>query len=215
MPGPRVSCFVDGFNLYHAIHDLHENHLKWLNLWALVEMFTVKPYEKLTNVYYFSAFATWLPDAYRRHREYVEALTATGVTPVMAYFKEKDRECRACGAQWVAHEEKETDVNISLYMLNHAYRDEYDRAFLLSADSDLAPVVHMIRKQFPAKPIRLIAPPERRQSKELVAALKPRPNLRSIKKKHLKRFRFPDIVTDDDGNSLAVCPPEYMAPPAP
>jgi len=28
----RVSVYVDGFNLYHAIDDLKNNTLKWLNL---------------------------------------------------------------------------------------------------------------------------------------------------------------------------------------
>ena len=33
----RVACYVDGFNLYHAIDDLRKPHLKWVNLWALAE----------------------------------------------------------------------------------------------------------------------------------------------------------------------------------
>ena len=26
----RVACYIDGFNLYHAIDDLDKPHLKWL-----------------------------------------------------------------------------------------------------------------------------------------------------------------------------------------
>ena len=37
----------------------------------------------LVEVFYFSAYATWRPNSYRRHREYVRALQATGVTIVM------------------------------------------------------------------------------------------------------------------------------------
>ena len=32
MPRRRVSVYIDGFNLYHAIDALNENHLKWLDL---------------------------------------------------------------------------------------------------------------------------------------------------------------------------------------
>jgi hypothetical protein len=35
-------------------------------------------------------------------------------TPVLDHFKNKDRECHSCGAEWVAHEEKETDVSIGI-----------------------------------------------------------------------------------------------------
>jgi len=31
----RTIVYIDGFNLYHALDDLRENHLKWVDLWAL------------------------------------------------------------------------------------------------------------------------------------------------------------------------------------
>ena len=31
----RVAVYVDGFNLYHAIDELRDNQLKWLDLWQL------------------------------------------------------------------------------------------------------------------------------------------------------------------------------------
>ena len=56
----RVACYVDGFNLYHAIHDLQKPHLKWVNLWALAQSIC-RSGETLTKVAYFSAYATWIP----------------------------------------------------------------------------------------------------------------------------------------------------------
>jgi hypothetical protein len=35
----RVACFIDGFNLFHAIKNLGRNELKWVNLWKLMECF--------------------------------------------------------------------------------------------------------------------------------------------------------------------------------
>ena len=67
----RVAAFIDGFNLYHAILNLRAPHLKWLDLWALSDAFVLRRTQLLTDVYYFSAYATWLPGAYRRHRTYV------------------------------------------------------------------------------------------------------------------------------------------------
>ena len=114
MPRDRVTCFIDGFNLYHAIDSMREQHLKWVDLWSLSETFIKRRSQSLQEVYYFSAYAPWLPEKMKRHRLYVSALIATGVTPIMAKFKDKDRWCPNCGHHWIGHEEKETDVNIAL-----------------------------------------------------------------------------------------------------
>ncbi len=74
----RVSVYIDGFNLYHALDDLGESHLKWLDLWALSETL-VREKEVVTTVKYFSAYATWMPASYRRHQRYVAALQSRGV----------------------------------------------------------------------------------------------------------------------------------------
>lgn len=208
----RISCFIDGFNLYHALDGLGENHLKWLDLWELVERYAAQPHQKVTAVYYFSAFATWKPSAYKRHREYVRALQATGVDPIMGFFKEKDRKCRTCGSTWIGHEEKETDVNIGLYMVNEAYKDTYDHAFLLSNDSDLTPVVRMLRTEFPRKRIRIITPPRRRTSKDLARANGGMARVRTIKESHVRRHLLTVRVKDAAGTVVAKCPPEYLPP---
>jgi hypothetical protein len=106
---------------------------------------------KITAINYFSAYAHWRPGAMSRHQEYVKALEATGVTPILGHFKDKDRECFKCGATWVAHEEKETDVSIRITMLNDAYKGKYDRAYLITRDSDLMPAIKMVRAEFPKR----------------------------------------------------------------
>ena len=163
MTTKRVTAYIDGFNLYHAIQGLTTSkrsfsHLKWLNLWELARSFAPEPVFSLTDVYYFSAYATWRPNAYKQHRKYVRALTAIGVTPILGNFKRKDRECFRCGNKWRAPEEKETDVNIALHLLRGAYRDRYARALLISADSDLAPTIRMVREETPQKDIRVVLP---------------------------------------------------------
>lgn len=39
MTKERVICYIDGFNLYHAIRDLKQPYLKWVNLWTLASVF--------------------------------------------------------------------------------------------------------------------------------------------------------------------------------
>lgn len=199
---------MDGFNLYHAIAELRAPELKWLDLWSLLRRYAAQPHQHLTAVYYFSAFATWLPDPYRRHREYVAALDATGVTTVMGHFKNKDRWCANCRKSWVAHEEKETDVNIGLYAINQAHKNNFDFAFLVSNDSDLAPVVRMLRAEFPSKRVRILTPPGRRTSKELMQAAGGPSHIRTIKPSRLRDHLLPASLSKG-GAIVARRPVEY------
>lgn len=130
----RTIIYIDGLNLYHAIKNTGCQHLKWLDLAALSKKFAPAPRFSILSVYYFTAYATWLPTPYKHHREYVRALGAAGVIPVLGKFKEKDRECVKCGSKWKGHEEKETDVNIAICMLSDAYDNRFDAAILFSSD---------------------------------------------------------------------------------
>ncbi len=207
----RVVAFVDGFNLYHALNALQKPHLKWVNLWELASLYAAQPDQKVVTVYYFSAYATWLPRPHARHQRYVAALEAVGVKPVMGNFKEKDRACRNCSATWKGHEEKETDVNIALYVINGAYKDEFDHAFIVSNDSDLAPVVRMLRNEFPHKRVRIITPPKRTSSKELVNAAGGRRYVRTIKESRVARSLLPETLQHPSGRTVRR-PHEYDPP---
>src|SRR5262249_24306975 len=81
----------------------------------------------------------------RRHEAYVNAIEATGVIAVMGHFKNKSRGCHSCNATWIAHGEKETDVSSAIHMLYDAYKKGYEKAVLLTRDSDLVPAIRMIR----------------------------------------------------------------------
>lgn len=211
----RVTAFVDGFNFYHAVDDLKLHHLKWVNIRKLCEQFAPAGQYSLTNIYYFSAYATWRPDAYARHRQFVEALRTVGVTPVMARFKEKFRHCRNCKAQWKDHEEKETDVNIALYLMREAFRDSYDRALLLTGDSDICPAVRFVRSDFPAKQIKILAPPGRPYSMDLINAAGGKRAGTRLTPFHMERALFPEKVVDAAGKVVAVRPAKYDPPSAP
>jgi uncharacterized LabA/DUF88 family protein len=64
------------------------------------------------------------------------------------------------------HEEKETDVNIAVALLEDAVLDRYDTALLISADSDLCPAVRAMKRLRPEKRVVAAFPP-RRQSGDL------------------------------------------------
>ncbi len=205
----RVSAFVDGFNLYHAISALKTDHLKWVDLKSLCEGFAPSPQYLVGDIYYFTAFATWRPDAFRRHREYVAALQARGVTVVLGKFKEKDGGCLQCGTTWKRHEEKETDVNLAIYLLDRAYSNTFDRAIVVSADSDLAPGIKMVKTRFPQKQIRILTPVGRRHSWDLVNAAGGKAAVKAIKRIHIERSLLPKDIYDEGGKLVAKRPVEY------
>jgi uncharacterized LabA/DUF88 family protein len=158
----RTIVYIDGFNLYHALDDLGEPHLKWVDLWALSNTL-LRGDQQLVAVKYFTAYATWRPASYRRHQRYIAALESRGVTPVIGRFKIKTVRCHAkCRRTYLTHEEKETDVNIGVHLMADALKDRFDRALVISADTDLNSAVALTRAEASAKRIDLVAPPGRK-----------------------------------------------------
>lgn len=205
----RVICFVDGFNMYHALDAIKKPYLKWLDLRKLFTLLSKPKSQVITQVLFFSAYPTWKPSSYLRHRHYVAALQTTGVTPVMGHFKVKSKECRKCGAVWDSHEEKETDVNLALALLDLAYKNLYDHAFILTRDSDLAPAIHKVKQNFPQKKITVFAPYNRYHSTELINGAD---DHKTIKLKHIETSLFPADIYDAGGNLVVKRPPEYNLP---
>lgn len=74
--------------------------------------------------------------------------------------------CFSCGNEWLRHEEKKTDVNIAVRILDDAYDDRFDKAIVVSGDSDLVPAIQSVYTRFPEKRI-IVAFPPKRNSAEL------------------------------------------------
>jgi hypothetical protein len=205
----RVACYIDGFNLYHAIDDLRKPHLKWLDVCDLAESLC-RPGENLVKTAYFSAYATWLPDKYARHRQYVAAIKHRGAECHMARFTEKSARCNTCGATWKRHEEKETDVHLSLTLLEDALDNAFDRAIIIGADSDLVPAVRMIRRRLPGKQIFLATPPGRfANARELLSACN---SGMSITAGRLAYCLMPQTLRNAHSIVIAKRPAEYDLP---
>lgn len=155
----RISVFIDGFNVYHALDNEERYHkYKWLDYMALGRCY-IGGRDILEKVYLFTALATWNPKKVKRHQMYLRALRRQGVEIVMGKFKRKTLECRAsCKQKYETFEEKLTDVNIALHMFRGAYLDEYDRAILISGDTDILPAIRMIHELFPNKKVGVVVP---------------------------------------------------------
>lgn len=149
----RILAFIDGLNLYHSL----PKQYRWLNLKKLCQAFVTKS-ESLNHIYYFTALALWNEGKVRKHKKYIEVLEASGIQVIYGNFKKVTRKCRNCHKKYQTFEEKETDVNMGLYLLNAAYQNQFDKFLLLTADSDLIPAIKTVKKHFPNKKSHIILP---------------------------------------------------------
>lgn len=155
----RVVFFIDGFNVYHSLANKKYDKYKWLDYHKLTRCFISPKIERVESIHYFSAFAYWNPSKFNRHRTCIQALRFFGVNVVLGKFKRVTRKCRAsCKKEYFTFEEKETDVNIAIYLLKKAYIDEFDTAYIVSGDSDLVPAIEEVKSLFPHKTVKCIVP---------------------------------------------------------
>jgi uncharacterized LabA/DUF88 family protein len=195
----RVMAFIDGFNLYHALekfdHGIDEadqqryRKYKWLCLTSLLGRFIASDTEELVGVQFFTAYPYWDAQKRFRHMEFVGTQEQMGVKVTLGEFKEKTVSCKAtCREEFMSREEKQTDVNIAVAMLDLA--EHYDKLILLTADSDQVPALKLIRKLHPAKILALL-PPIGRNSKELAKVCDQ--HFR-ITEQHLVECQMPTLV---------------------
>lgn len=159
-PPWRASFYVDGFNLYHAIDDLGDHRLKWLDLRSLCASFLTAE-DQLVSVHFFTALNRWDAQKRDRHVDYITALEQTGVIVQLGTFDRPKKYCWDKDDYCKNYSEKKTDVAIAVSLLGDGYEDKYDKAFLVSADSDQVPLAERFRASLPNKRLLHIAPPDR------------------------------------------------------
>jgi len=142
----RAAVYIDGFNLYYGMHEKFGRKFLWLDPWALGEAF-LNDGQELTRAAYFTARVRNDPPAQQRQGQYLRALKEASPCDVIeGRFQEKTKTCRKCGASWRHYEEKETDVSLASALIEDAAQGLYDRAVLVTGDSDLGPAVQAARR---------------------------------------------------------------------
>jgi hypothetical protein len=187
-----VIAYVDGFNLYHGLHQGYGRRYLWLDLQHLVQR--VRPQDQILAVRYFTAEMKDDPDGLARQRAYLAALKAhsTKVAVVLGRYQTKKMTCRQCGSAWTSYEEKETDVNIAVALVADAAAFASDIALIISADSDLCPAIRTARSLNPGR--RMIAAfPPRRSSFEIRSLIRKPFTLAAA---DIRNSLLPEVVTD-------------------
>lgn len=161
MTANRVVAYIDGYNLYHGLIDARMRTSRWLDLRALCKSQTQKGQE-LEFVRYFTTRVRNDQEKSERQSRYVDAIEGTGGVIIdYGYFQSKDVHCYSCGHSWQQSEEKKTDINIAVRLLEDAQDNKFDTAILISGDGDLAPAIQSVRSRTPEKRIVVAFPPKR------------------------------------------------------
>ena len=201
----RIAFLIDGFNLYHALDYQPEYHrYKWVSLTKLSQCFVTDKRDSIADVFYFTTLATWDAGKVAKHRLFIKAQEAEGVKVVFGEFKRKDRYCPMCKKRFRSVEEKQTDVNIAIYLFQLAVSDVYDKAIIISGDTDLTPAVKAVQTTFPAKQVGVVLPIGRASEDfKQIADFHYK-----MKAKHLQSSRYDDILSLADGSTLT-CPANW------
>jgi uncharacterized LabA/DUF88 family protein len=192
----RVIVYIDGFNLYHGLRASGWQRYYWLNIQALAQDLTLST-DTLVKTKYFTARLDKPPDKVKRQTTYIEALE-TLPSDFEIHFGRYDthpRTCRKCGYTWPDSKEKKTDVNIATELLVDAFQDNFDTAYIISADGDICPAIDAVNKVATGKRIVAAFPPGR-SSHDMVAACSA---YLKIRRTSLARSQFPDKVVKPDG----------------
>jgi uncharacterized LabA/DUF88 family protein len=185
----RYRFYIDGFNVYYSLNNSRYRKYKWLNYRKVSES-TIKTGDNITGILYFTAYVKWKAASVDRHKQYIKALRSVGVDAVFGRFMQKNVKCHMCGRYYKRREEKQTDVNIALHLLSDAITDTYDRAVIVSGDTDLIPVIEAVHRVSPDKEIGVMFPLRRyNNSLEKAADF-----AITMREKMLIRCQFPDKI---------------------
>jgi uncharacterized LabA/DUF88 family protein len=157
----RVIAYIDGFNLYFGLKSSGWRRYFWLDVQALAGNL-LKPDQALVHTKYFTARVSAPADKVKRQNTYLDAIqTLTDFSILYGRYQLNPFTCRNCGHVHNVPNEKMTDVNIAVQLMQDAFQDNFDTALLISADSDLVGPVVAVQKLFPKKRVIVACPPNR------------------------------------------------------
>ena len=194
----KTYVYIDGFNLYYR--GIKKTPYKWLDLKKLTDI-VLGSNHKIKAIKYFTALVSGKKDVQTpiRQQTYLRALekyipeisihyghflTNTMWAP-LANPTENQKLIKI-----IKTEEKGSDVNLAVHLLNDAWLNKYDCAAIISNDSDLVESINLVKKQHKKK-IGLILPPKCHPSKTLMKTVD---FVKGIRKNILAKSQLPNPI---------------------
>jgi len=219
---PRKTVVLfDGFSLYHALIQKHGPcrpyaGYKWLDYHALADAL-LSSYETLQDVFLFTTYAREGMYDWRqkraRHAILLKVQRDRGVKVRRGRFAERETRCLVplvnggCQKLFTTYEEKRTDVNIAVTLVEMAFQEQYENALIVSADSDLIPAITVAKRVHPAGRLVNVAPVGRHWDAQILAS--ECDAKLGMTEAHLKAALMPREVTLSTGE-VTTCPSSWM-----
>ncbi|MBW1724043.1 MAG: NYN domain-containing protein [Deltaproteobacteria bacterium] len=200
----RTYIYIDGFNFYYGA--VKDTPYKWLDFKKLFEHLLDSSH-KIISIKYFTAMVTGKidPDQPIRQKTYLRALRkyipeisvyygkflSHNVFKPLSYPINKNlfgKDIKFVNV--IKTEEKGSDVNLAVHLLNDTWLDLHDCAVIVSNDSDLSESLRLVKEQHKKK-IGLITPGKTHPSRQL---LKYSDFTKRVRKGVLAASQLPDPI---------------------
>lgn len=175
-PQSKISFYIDGFNLYYSlfnfcdnwiyddknkkrhnkdcnIHTCEASKYKWINLFLLCERIAMNhnfKIDKIQNVKLFTSKQDKTNSNYHRHELFEKMQNQYGCNIIHGRFdKNKGNK-----------QEKETDMNIAMNVIEDVLFNGINVVFLMTNDSDFCPLIKFLKKNCKNIKLILYSPPK-------------------------------------------------------
>ena len=143
----RLMIFIDGSNLFHCLKSYDPNYRP--DFEKLIKHLS-EGYN-LLRTFYYNAKPEHFSDSHEDRRKYAKQMSFYDALEYIPSFKVrlsrlKSRQtfCRDCKKYFNNWVEKGLDVSLATDLLNMAFKDAFDKAILISGDSDFVQVVESV-----------------------------------------------------------------------
>ncbi len=152
----KLNVYIDGFNLYYG--SLKHTPYKWLDVNKMSEL--LFPKATIYKIKYFTARVIARPhdpgqpirqNFYFRALETLPNLEIIEGQFLVSYPRMSLASNPANRVQVIKTEEKGSDVNMAVHLLNDGYKKEYDSAVIITNDSDLAEAMKIVQTELKLK----------------------------------------------------------------
>ena len=198
----KTMVYVDGFNLYYGV--LKNSPYKWLDIHQMCCL--LLPVDQIVGVRYFSAKIIPRasdPNKQVRQQVYWRALrTIPNLQIIEGHYSEHTKWMRLAHpnfgqgnyAEVIKTEEKGSDVNLAVHLLNDAYQKRYELGVVVSNDSDLLSAIQIVHNDLGLK-IGILNPQNNPSSDLRRCSL----FIKQIRTGVLKASQFPSTMKDAGG----------------
>lgn len=172
----RTYIYIDGFNFYYRA--VKGTSYKWINFKSLFEKL-LSEQNQIIKIKYLTALVSgkYSPQKPIKQKTFIRALELMIPEIEVFYGHFLTHEVFAPLAypdsnkksvQIIKTEEKGSDVNIAVQLLNDAWLNKFDCAGVVSNDSDLSEAMKLVKIHHPDKKLGLFMPRKGHPSKELM-----------------------------------------------